>query len=177
VGFCGLTILDLSCGPVLGAKRDGQTPAGSSDGRDAQRPQRPTRGAGGMEEQMKMMMEHTAQYRQRTMKGLQNDLGASDSEWAVIKPRIETVYDLVHPVPQFGEGSEQPTSPVDQSKRELRRVLADKETSPDRIRTALTALRTAKEKARQDLAKARQDLRQLMTLRQEAVLVLRDLLD
>jgi flagellar biosynthesis chaperone FliJ len=177
VGFCGLAILDLSCGSVFGAERDGQAPADSSNGRDVQKPQRATRGAGGMEEQMKMMMEHTAQYRQRTMSNLQNELGASDSEWAVIKPRVETVYDLVHPVARFQVGSEQPTSPVDQSKGELRRLLSNKETPPEQIKAALTALRTAKEKARQNLAKARQDLRQVMTLRQEAVLVLNELLD
>jgi hypothetical protein len=38
-------------------------------------------------------------------------------------------------------------------------------------------LRAAKEKAVQELAKARQGLRQLMNLRQEAVLVLNGLLD
>jgi flagellar biosynthesis chaperone FliJ len=130
-----------------------------------------------MEEQMKMMMKHTAQYRQRTIDRLQKDLGVSDSEWAVIKPRIETVYDLVHPVPQFGAGGEQPTNPADLSKGELRRLLSNKETPPEQIKAALTALRSAREKARQDLAKARQDLRQLMTVRQEAVLVLGELLD
>ena len=38
-------------------------------------------------------------------------------------------------------------------------------------------MRLANEKARQELAKARQDLRQLMTVRQEATLVLSGLLD
>jgi hypothetical protein len=41
----------------------------------------------------------------------------------------------------------------------------------------LAALRAAKQKAAQDLATARQNLRQLMTLRQEAQLVLNALLD
>jgi hypothetical protein len=41
----------------------------------------------------------------------------------------------------------------------------------------VTAFRAAKEKANQQLAGARQSLRQLMSLRQEAVLVLNGLLD
>jgi len=45
------------------------------------------------------------------------------------------------------------------------------------INVKLTALRAAKEKARQELAAAQQSLRQLMTIRQEAVLVLNSLLD
>ena len=68
-------------------------------------------------------------------------------------------------------------APVEQKKSELRQLLANQDALPEQIKGALAALRTAKEKARQDLAKARQDLRQLMTVRQEAVLVLGDLLD
>ena len=41
----------------------------------------------------------------------------------------------------------------------------------------LAALRAARQKAAQDLVTARQSLRQLMTLRQEALLVLNGLLD
>ena len=48
---------------------------------------------------------------------------------------------------------------------------------PEEIKAKLTALRAAKERATQELAKARQGLRQIMNLRQEAVLVLNGLLD
>ncbi len=47
----------------------------------------------------------------------------------------------------------------------------------DQIKARLGALRSAKEKAQQELATAQHSLRQLMTLRQEAVLVLNGLLD
>jgi outer membrane protein TolC len=47
----------------------------------------------------------------------------------------------------------------------------------EQIKAKLAALRAAKQKAAQDLATARQSLRQLMTLRQEALLVLNGLLD
>ncbi len=41
----------------------------------------------------------------------------------------------------------------------------------------IVALRSAKEKVRQELANARKELRKILTVRQEAVLVLSDLLD
>ncbi len=47
----------------------------------------------------------------------------------------------------------------------------------DQIKARLAALRAVKQKAAQELATAKQDLRQLMTLPQEAELVLSGLLD
>jgi len=68
-------------------------------------------------------------------------------------------------------------SPVDRSKSELRQMLASKDASADQIKARLTALRVAQEHSRQEMTKARQNLRQLLTLRQEATLVLNGLLD
>ncbi len=135
------------------------------------------RNAGSPEERTKIMEERSAWERSRAIADFQGQLGVSDPEWAVIRPRLEAVYDLVHPAQQFGRGDARPMAPVEQKKSELRQLLANQDALPEQIKGALTALRTAKEKARQDLAKARQDLRQLMTVRQEAVLVLGDLLD
>jgi len=56
-------------------------------------------------------------------------------------------------------------------------VATAKEAAADQIKAKLTALRAAQSGAAQELAKARQSLRQLLTLRQEAVLVLNGLLD
>ena len=54
---------------------------------------------------------------------------------------------------------------------------ADKEASAAQIKGKLTALRAAQVNANQELTKARQNLRQILTLRQEATLVLNGLLD
>ena len=59
----------------------------------------------------------------------------------------------------------------------LQTTLENTSATPDTIKQQLTQLRAAKEKAKQDLAKAQQDLRQVLTLRQEAILVLMGLLD
>lgn len=135
------------------------------------------RNAGSMEERMKIMAERQAQERARAIEDLKEQLGVSDREWVVIKPRVEAVYDLVRPPPQFGRGEARTPTPVEQRRNELRALLGRKEATPDEIRAGLAALRAAREKATQELARARQSLRQLMTVRQEAVLVVNGLLD
>jgi hypothetical protein len=135
------------------------------------------RNASGMEERMKIMEERRAQERVRAIESLKGQLGIADQEWTVIKPRIEKVYDLVHPQRQFGPGSAPSADPEERWSRELRELLSKEDAPVDEIKAKLTALRAVREKARQELAQARQDLRRLMTLRQEAQLVLNGLLD
>jgi hypothetical protein len=135
------------------------------------------RNAGSMEERQQIMMEQMAWEHRRGLEDLRDQLGISDKEWPVIKTRIEMVYNLVHPVPQINPGNEAPKTEVEQRSRELREVLRNEGVAADQIKARLTALRTAREKAGQELVKAQQSLRQIMTLRQEAVLVLNGLLD
>ncbi len=135
------------------------------------------RNAGSMEERMKIMAERSAWERKRAVERLKDELGISDKDWPVVKPRIEAVYNLVHPQPRFGPGDREPRTEVEHRSSELRELLRDEETGADAIKAKLTALRAAKEKARQGLAAAQKNLRQLMTIRQEAVLVLNELLD
>lgn len=72
----------------------------------------------------------------------------------------------------FGE----PT-PVDLAAEQLQTTLENPSASPEDIKSKLTALRTAREKAKQELAKAQKDLREVLTLRQEAELVVMGMLD
>jgi hypothetical protein len=135
------------------------------------------RNAAGMDERMQIMAERRAQQHQRALEGLKRELGISDAEWLVIRPRLETVYNLVHPQSQLRRPDAPPAGPADQKRRELRELLRDSKATTDQITAGLTALRAAREKARQELGIARQKLRQLLTLRQEAQLVLSGLLD
>ncbi|MBP7049881.1 MAG: hypothetical protein KBE65_02595 [Phycisphaerae bacterium] len=183
MGASGVAVLGVLCHSAFGRE----------EGRDAGRAGMPQdmqermeqsraffdrlRNAGSPEERTKIMEERRSWERAKAVEEIKGQLGVSDPEWAVIKPRLEAVYDLVHPAQQFGRRDARPMAPVEQKKSELRQLLVNQDALPEQIKGALTALRTAKEKARQDLAKARQDLRQLMTVRQEAVLVVRDLLD
>jgi len=129
------------------------------------------------EERMKLMEERRLRDHQRAIEDLKGQLEISDKEWAVVKPRVEKVYNLVHPLPQMGAGSEQPRTEVDKTSSELRELLRNESAAADQIKAKLAALRAAKQKAAQDLVTARQSLRQLMSLRQEAQLVLNGLLD
>jgi Spy/CpxP family protein refolding chaperone len=66
---------------------------------------------------------------------------------------------------------ERTPSAVETAAKDLQTTLADKSATPDDIKAKLTALRTAKTTAKATLAKAQDDLRELLTARQEAVLV------
>jgi len=117
------------------------------------------------------MEERALSEHQKAIADLKEQLRVSDKEWAVVKPRIEKVYDLVHPAPQMGVENNQKRSEVEPRSRELRGLLREEGAAAEQIKARLTALRAAKEKVTQELAAARQNLRQ------EAVLVLNGLLD
>ena len=59
----------------------------------------------------------------------------------------------------------------------LQKVLESESAKPEEIKAKLTGLRAAREKAKQDLAKAQQDLKQILTVKQEATLVLGGILN
>jgi len=59
----------------------------------------------------------------------------------------------------------------------LETTLENASASPEEIKAKLTELRTAKEKARQELATAQKELREVLSLRQEAQLVLMGMLN
>lgn len=135
------------------------------------------RNAASPEERNKVMEERNAWERTRAVDDIRRQLEVSEQEWAVIKPRVEAVYNRVHPQPQFVGPGVQSTDPVDRIRGELGRLLHDKSTPADQIKEKLTAFRAAQEQSRQATAKARQNLLQILTLRQEAPLVLNGLLD
>jgi hypothetical protein len=70
-----------------------------------------------------------------------------------------------------------PVNPVVAATTDLRNVLDDKDAKPEEIKAKLTALRDARAKAKEELTKAQADLKDLLTQRQEAVLVQMGLLE
>ncbi len=180
VGSGGLAILGLLSGSVLGQEKKEADTRSRKDGQE--RMEQFKAYAGRMrnaspEERMKIMEEQRVQEHQRAIEDFKDRLGISDKEWPVVKPRIEKVYNLMHPLPQMRMGDERPKSEVEQRSSELRELLRKEGVAMDQIKTRLAALRAARQKAAQELATAKQDLRQLMTLPQEAELVLSGLLD
>ena len=188
---------------IVGLLLVGQTI--SQPGQGGQRGQRggnmqgpPGQGPGGRmfdPEQMRQMMEQR----------MKEALGVTDDEWKVLGPRVMKVQELSRqanaggrgmgmmfgrgrrggPGGQGGPGGDRPggrgmnreLTEVEKIQEELQTTLENTASTPDQIKQQLTKLRAAKEKAKQELAKAQQDLRQVLTLRQEATLVLMGLLD
>jgi len=147
-----------------------------------------------------------AQMRQQFLDRMKEMLGASDDEWKALQPKIEKVQQLQRETSgmrgmfmmMFGPGGPggpppggpppgavirggpdgaQPPSPIQQKMQDLRAVLDNKDSTPEEIKARLQALRDARAQAKADLAKAQDDLRDLLTTRQESVLVMMGMLD
>ena len=145
------------------------------------------------------------QMRARMVERLKGQLGAKDEEWKVIEPRLQKVLDLSRQVDRPGRGmffgrggrrgpgretgtdrrpgrgseatSEREMTAVEKAADELQKVLDSESAKTEEIKAKLTGLREAKEKIKQDLAKAQQDLKQILAVKQEAILVLAGILN
>ena len=135
--------------------------------------------------------------RQRTYDRLKADLGASDDEWKALQPKVEKLMNAQRDArggggrggPGGGGGrnrggnnapadataaAAQPTaelSAVAKASAELKAAIDDKTTAAPVLAQKLAALREAKDKAKGELASAQKELRELLTQRQEAILV------
>ena len=187
VSSSGLVLLGLLSGPALGQtenkEADTKKPAPQPPKDFQERMEKEKafmermRNADSAEERQQIMNEQMAWQRQMMIDNLKDQLKVSDKEWAVVKPRLQAVYNLVHPASQMGGRNEQPKTELEQRSRELRELLRDDKPDADQVKAKLAAFRAAKERSARELAGARQSLRQIMNLRQEAVLVLNGLLD
>jgi len=145
------------------------------------------------------------QFRLRMMDELKTALGASDEEWKALSPKVEKVMTASREArfqgmgfggrpfggpgggpPGGGPGGtpggnstsgQQNQSPIAKASNDLRTALEDKSVSAEEIGKKLTALRDARTKAKDELNSAQKELRELLTQRQEAILVMRQILD
>ncbi|MFA7236141.1 MAG: hypothetical protein WC058_04680 [Phycisphaeraceae bacterium] len=143
-----------------------------------------------------------AQMRQRMMERIKTELKATDEEWTVLQPKVEKVMTLQRDLmmsmfggrmgrrapgtgapggpggdnaqPSAGEASQ---SEIVKATTDLRTALADDNTPAATLNEKLLAFRTARAKVRTELDVARKDLRELLTPRQEAVLVVDGMLE
>ncbi len=153
----------------------------------------PRRGQRFDREQMQRMMTER----------LKETLEIGDEEWKVLEPRIAKVLTLSRQGGGFGgmgmmmrgrrggfgpgaqpgargvdtQAPQQELTPVEKSTQELQTVLDNKDAKPEEVKAKLTVLRDAREKARQELVKAQKELREIVSVRQEAQLVLMGLLN
>jgi hypothetical protein len=135
-----------------------------------------------------------AQARERYLTSIKERLGASDDEWKVLQPKLEKVMTAQREGRAgfgFGGGGgrrggggngggdqpQQPTTAVGTASQDLNKALESKDTPAEEIAKKLTALREAREKAKADTAAAQKELKEILTPRQEAVLVTMGMLD
>lgn len=130
-----------------------------------------------------------AQMRERMMAGIKEQLSASDEEWKVLSPKLEKVMAAQREsrvgfggFGGFGRGwrggdANQPQSELARAAQELRTSLENKETPADTIAAKLKTYREARDKAREAVTAAQKELKELLTQRQEAVLVNMGILD
>lgn len=138
--------------------------------------------------------ERMAEFQRRRDERMRETLGATEAEWTkVLKPRLDKVQTLQRQVRGgFGafrgrrrrpaEGAAEGAAAREQSDIEkktqaLRNLLDDKASGAAAIKAALGALRKAREKAQKDLEAARKKLQEVVTVRQEAQLVLTGVLN
>ena len=125
-----------------------------------------------------------AAMKERRLTQLKEQLSPTDDEWKVLQPKIEKVMDAQ--MAGFGGfrgrggnngGDNTPQTPTAKAQQELRTLLENKDASADDIKAKLAALREARAKTRADLEAARKDLKEVLTQRQEAVLVTNGMLE
>lgn len=201
--LCAAAVIALSLAAQARAQEGGggvviTIPAGGASGGSTTQPGGvvviPEGGQGGSHgqwdpEQMKKRIE---EFRKQMSQQMQKDMGATDDEWKVLEPKVQKLTELsmktrggamgarFFRMGMGGADNEKPTA-VETASDDLKKVLADKNATPDQVKKALTTYRDARDKAKQDakqeLEKAQKDLREILTQRQEAYLVTRGLLD
>ena len=126
---------------------------------------------------------------------IKDQMAPTDDEWKELSPKIEKVLKLeaeVRPMPMGGrrggprEGAPAetppgaqaaPANPVTQARTDLNKAVEDKSASADDIAKKLADYREARDKAHDELVVAQKDLKKSVKPRQEAVLVLNNVLD
>jgi len=135
-----------------------------------------------------------AEFRAQMEKRMQEALNVNDEEFKALQPKIEKVMTLQRDARGGmmmgmmgrgpggrGPGGQAPDpekmSDVQKKAAALRKVLDDKDSKADDVKTALKEYRDARDKAKTDLVKAQEDLKKVVSARQEAVLVTMNVLD
>ena len=134
-----------------------------------------------------------AAMRERMNQMMKERLACTDEEWTVIGPRLEKVMTLNRQVSTGGMGrawggrggrggqpdqeaqADQPE--VVQKAQALNTVLEDANATDAQVSEALKAYRDARDAAEKELDQARSELRELLTVKQEAQLVMMGMLE
>jgi len=119
-------------------------------------------------------------------------LGATAEEWKVLEAKVTKVQTLSQQLQGGGRGGRggrgmggeaapaAPETDLSKARTALNALVGPEATgtpTPDQIKAALTAYRQARDKAKTELAAAQADLKKVVNAKQEAILVVRGMLD
>jgi len=129
----------------------------------------------------------------RTLERLRVQLKPTDEEWKVLAPRIEKLLLAQQDVRaglrgagrggfggafgNFGGSNLAPTTEVEEAAADLREVAQDPTVNSAEAKRRLSIYRKAREKARQRVEEAERDLKELLSQRQEGLLVMLGVLE
>lgn len=139
-------------------------------------------------------------FQERRLKMLKQRLKASDEKWETIEPRLTKVMTLspqagpgpMGPMmrrgmgaprpgqrgaPQQGQKPDAPKNDVQKATGALQRSLQTQEPDSEDIKAKLLALRNARKKEKDELIKAQKELQKVLTIDQEAKLVLAGIIE
>ena len=136
-----------------------------------------------------------AQFRQMIMDRLKEQLGATDDEWKVLEPKLEKVMTAQRenmggfaglgmlfggggrPRGPFAPAENETPSPLAKASEALQAAIKDPNTDAKQYAAAMAAFRDARDSARKQLVDAQKDLKDVLTAKQEAVLLGTGLID
>ena len=199
------TILSLSLALLMGISsgvaiaQDAAQPAQGNRGERGDRGDRGMRGGPGG------MQFDPAQFQERMLNTIKENLGATDEEWTAIKPKVEEIQKLRMKVassmmgrfggPRGMRGPDGPGDANDQTRRPGRGIMGmlsneptpeldalrsasdSDSTSNEELKNKIKAYREAVKRDEEKLKSTREELRQLVTVRQEAKLIVSGILD
>jgi chromosome segregation ATPase len=109
----------------------------------------------------------------------QEKFEATPEEWQALSPKINKVQRLRMSLRTHGRYGNLPGASADLKKawKDLSALIADKQAKDEDVKPALKAVADAEAAVRKELQQARKDLTELLTARQEAMLVKNGTLD
>ena len=139
-------------------------------------------------ERAEMWRKRIEGWKKRMEEGMMKKLGVTEEEWQVLKPRIEKVQKLMGRKggrglrALFGRGrgrsnTDEVKSDADKASEALNELIENKTAKSADIKAAMEKLRAARKKEAAELLAARKELREVVTVKQEAILFMMQMLD
>lgn len=118
-----------------------------------------------------------AMMQERMLGRIKENMGSTDEEWKAVEPMVKKVLDAQMKVRMgsfFGrrEGSEAPSEV-----EALRNAVESEQSKPEDIKQKLEAYRAIRKKNEEELKKAQNELKKVLTVKQEARLVLMNIIE